>query len=186
MITVNAWLAALPVRGKSAHHQLFTALKRDGQDWSESSHVRKVQFTVTHGHIVARMNQQPSSIPCKPVSLAVNSGDTFQIQVRIAGQMPSRTFQGGRKEKARDYTPEEMDTHVRKMLERLGEVSDFSLIPGDSTPIHKGTRILTTVTAWELSAKIVIADESAFAAAWSQGLGRFKTYGFGMIREKKL
>ena len=79
-------------------------------------------------------------------------------------------------------TDQEMQDSIPAWLERMGCTGTVALV---RQGVVRMARPLPSVEAWTLQGTVTVLDAERFMQAWTYGIGRLRTYGFGMIREQK-
>ena len=85
--------------------------------------------------------------------------------------------------KSRPKSDEEMQASIPAWLERMGCTGQVQMVPYGKV---MGIANMPSVEAWSLQGQVTVVDADRFMHAWAYGIGRLRTYGFGMIREKKV
>lgn len=181
---LTSWLIGMHRdESKSAHDQLFFALNKDKQDWSSREGNRLVQFVELQGRIIARVNQKPLMIPCIPHELMLKPGMALQLSIRVMRNKTSTS-------PPYNYRPmsraEIHDGLVARLEQKGFTVTSLDMTDGDTVWFKgvNGKRVLNPSVDTVIQGSV--HDIKAFANAWYHGIGRRRTYGFGMIREKLL
>lgn len=181
-MNLKSWLIAIPQQGNTAHMQLFTKLKADKQDWSSREGNRLVQFVVINGIIIARVNQMPIEIPSVEYKIEVKNKQKVKLVIRWMRN-------NNKRKPPYTVTPQSDEKIMQSVSESLQQngVNVESIDVVDVTPeIMFAKNKYIKLPAVDVGVIGEIQDVNKFAQAWYRGLGRYKTYGFGMIREKLL
>jgi hypothetical protein len=164
-----------------AHKAVMAVLHKTGQDWKTKG-TRKIQFANLGSLILVRTNQQPTGIPCKADAPVFSTGQRLTLQVILPAQ-----------KRARDYrtapairTQSEMNDLASALLAENGlSVDSIEGKPAHSAFFKKDGRT-TVIAAMHFVATATVTDPQALAIAYTQGVGREKSLGFGMLIVKEV
>lgn len=178
---------------------LFKALKI--KDFTPNHpETKPIIFHVNGDHIICRTNAQVAGIPVKEEHFDVTSGDFIEGTVTLPRDVPKLTMtkdqfddflkKNGRKPKYTEshkytrLTDEQLPEYALNILVKAGlEIQEIKFSDGAYHLISGRGKSLKAV---DVHFKAQIKDFPLFEQAWFNGIGRNKTYGFGMLRAIKL
>lgn len=198
---MQAYLIVLPQQGNDLHGTLFNALRQAGiKDFLPENPDRKSIVFHTNGkHIIARTNGvlENSPIPMISETLNVNEGDRIRGVVTLSRDRQTMIApedraafleKHGRLPKTSEnhkyirMTDDDLSEYIPSLFAKAGLV-DVQFKPSNSPlsyqQMAKRKKSFKTV---DINFEAKIADLVAFEQAWFNGIGKTKTYGFGMIR----
>lgn len=171
-----------PLVEKNAHDQLYDAFKPLKDDWyqAKGNENRRIQFIQKDDVLLCRSSVEPRGIAFNEKEIKVTDGDKLKIVVRLPAM---------RRLKKNDVTrsvpikSEDKDDYYSGILNRNG----MEVIAVDWEEKRENTVFFTnkkakvTVPVDDVFAIITVTDADAFIESMQQGVGRYKTYGCGMI-----
>ncbi|HFG7030432.1 TPA: type I-E CRISPR-associated protein Cas6/Cse3/CasE [Acinetobacter baumannii] len=190
-----------------AHESLFKILvqdslinsgetnkKRSVNKWLTSSkNHRMVQFVELEDYIFARLNDAPTSLRSKKLALNIKEKEKVQIVVNFPGVFEARTSKDQNGKEIflpRKYlSNSEKLEYAKNILECKGGVllESIALTENDNRTVHfrkRGKSI--SLLSYEVRVIASVKDIKLFKNAFYNGLGKRKTWGFGMLRVEKL
>lgn len=195
---------AIPYVDSDVHGAVFrTMASANIRDFLPDNPNRKsIVFAPFNEYIIIRSSGDIPKALAKKVTLDVTCGDSITGSVTLSRNLQVMRSkeermafekQHGRKAKNaenHDYIRlegERLDNYLSKLFTKAG-LSDFEYKEGVSTRKEhaiKRSNISKPLETMEISFTAKIVDLEAFENAWLNGIGRYKTYGFGMLRVSK-
>lgn len=172
------------IRKKNTHDQLYKALEKLGDDWyqPEQGEQRRIQFLQANNTLICRSNKQPVGIEYKKTQFCVSDGDTLKLKVRLPALYREKITE--KKSKTRLLGDDEKEAIYTSILERIGVTCDLLVWvnnPAVTVEFKKGgNKVILPLD--EVVAVVEVVDSEKFIYAINNGIGRFKTYGCGMVR----
>lgn len=184
---------AEPLAEKNAHDQLYIALNNEKGDWydAKGSESRRLQFIhKSNGNgqefLLCRSNAQPhtTNLFYRAESMAVSTGDKVKISVRLPAVR--RLAQKG-KTSMRSILDSDKDDYYSGILERFGMrvITIAWASAPESTIVFTKKKSKVVIPVNDVAANVEIVDAEKFIDAFCTGVGRYKTYGCGMINTEK-
>lgn len=183
-----------------------TVFKQDGKRWFDT--IKDQQRLIlywdakTSRAVIRSATKPPEHLGFKTTTHQINKGEVIRLQVRLACQkntsgQPGKNFLqriGMSKEEFLASDPRgkgkyklnaaEKKNYVTNVLKNAGlAVDKLHLSPNYSTAVRS---IKFNVQTVDVTAICTIEDVKRFADALKFGIGRYKTYGFGLIRFQKI
>lgn len=198
---MQAYLIFLPQQGNDLHGTLFNAFRHFGiKDFLPDNPDRKSIVFHTNGkHIIARANAplKNNQIPFVEETLDVKEGDTIRGIVTLSRDrqimIPKEERlafikNNGRLPKTNEnhkyirMTDDDLNEYIPGLLAKAGLVEikfKATNSPLNYQLMSKRKKSFKTV---DINFEAKVADLTIFEHAWLNGIGKTKTYGFGMIR----
>lgn len=199
---MKGYIFALKKHDYDVHTTVFNLLKSlNIKHFTPSHHDPKpIVFHLNGQYIICRTNSKVDPIPVEGQELDVDGGDFIEGTVTLPRDIPKLIFN---KEQVDEFIlkhrrkPKYTESHkdVRLTDEQLPEYAE-KILNKAGLEIHEikfsddGYRLISgrnkSIKAVDVHFKAKISDLSLFEQAWFNGIGRNKTYGFGMIRAVKV
>lgn len=156
--------------------------------------VRKVQFVELDDYIFARLNSRPNTLHYKESKFTLKPDDQVQIVVNFPAVYERR--QSIKKNELGEYEVlprkylsdiEKME-YAHRMLSTAGiefEKIEFTENENRTVNFRKNKTVLTLLS-FEVRVNAKVLNPEVLLEAFQSGLGRRKTWGFGMLRIEKL
>lgn len=191
---ITTWISAIRTDNPNTHYAALKALQDTGQeDWwtAQEGEKRRIQLYRQHHKdplIVLRFNvEPPADFNAKKVEYEVHKGDKVKVAVLLPGLHQNRIEDATTGEGRLYMTSSERLAAMQRFATRMG-IESSSLKHEQRSPIYvkpsKGKKVVKP--SFEAFIEGVIVDEAAFADAVLYGIGRSKTFGFGLIRFNKV
>lgn len=197
---MKAYSFAFPQRGPDLHKALFNQLKeKNNHDFDQKNENRaKLIFHGIENRIMARSAIKPQGLISKEEILNVEQGSKIKGYVTLSRMKQSylskSEIDSFTQEKGREPSKKELYPYINLEGDRLEEyLSNLFIKAGlqmdhfidlDNGQIHF-SKTKTTFKAMDIVFEATITDLSEFEHAWFNGIGRYKTMGFGMLRVVK-
>ena len=198
---MKANLFFLPQRGNDLHMTLFKKFECEGiQHFLPDNPNRKTLTFHTNGkYIIGRTNTPLDSIPL-PMTvevLDVVNGSKITGNVTLSRDRKimtspeeraefiskhNRLPKSGENHRNIRMTDEQVLEYTPRLFEKAGlNIEVFNIVdsPLNYQAMSKRKKNFKTM---DISFTATVTDIAAFESAWLNGIGQFKTYGFGMIR----
>lgn len=197
---VHTWVTGIKNRPNVNSHKVVTdamlAASDDKQWWStpqtgENAGRRKFQYYLPFSsspHIVVRFNiEPPADMPSRKITYEFNQGDKVEVAVLLPNGKNmvenSQQLSSLEKKRAFAFTQEERINFIRSCMERAGvSPSHIEYYRHANIPIQSSSGNQALKRAMDVLVKGVIVDEEKFARAICEGIGRHRTFGFGLLR----
>lgn len=155
---------------------------------------RKVQFVELDNYIYARLNSKPDTLHFKESSFELKPLDQVQIVVNFpAVYERRRSFKknenGEYEVLPRKYLSDiEKLEYATRMLSNTGiEFDHIEFTDNDNRTIYfRKNKQTLTLLSYEVRIVATVVDPQLLLTAYQNGIGRRKTWGFGMLRIEKL
>lgn len=198
---MKAYNFAFPQKGPDLHEALFNALKQKGnRDFDLKNENRtKIIFHSIADKIMVRSAIKPDGIISREEILEVTNGDQIKGIVTLSQykqsflsleQIEAFTASKGRKPNKKEIYPyvllteDRLNEYVHNIFERAGmKLTKFIDIDSGDRHFKKNNMKFKAI---DIVFEATVTDLSAFEPAWFNGIGRYKTMGFGMLRVVKL
>ena len=171
-----------PLTERNAHNQLYDMLKTLKSDWyqAKDDENRRILFVQHSNALLCRSSNKPQGVAFKKEVKEVTTGDRIKISVRLPAM---RRFRQKGITRLIPIELEDRDDYYSGILSRNGvEVDSIEWLPNpDSTIFFKSGKTMVTVPVDDVSAWVSVKDAEMFVEAILRGVGRYKTYGCGMI-----
>lgn len=171
-----------PLTERNAHNQLYDMLKPLKSDWYQArdNETRRILFVQHHNALLCKSSVMPEGVAFKEEVNEVTTGDRIKISVRLPAM---RRFRQKGVTKLIPIEFEDRDDYYSGILSRSGaDVDSIEWLPNpDSTIFFKSGSTMVTIPVDDVSAWVSVKDAELFAEAIVRGVGRYKTYGCGMI-----
>lgn len=197
---LSAYSFALRTQGNDLHGTLFSTLELAGiKDFTpQSPNPKKIIFHCENFYIFCRTEHKPNAmISVKEETLNVEVGSLIDVDVTLSNYRQC----GLTKQEAQEYlekhgkqatgtasrryrllNEEQFEEMYMRLFKQSGmkvHESSFKRHPACNFRMSKGDKFFN---ALEVNVKATIEDLELFRAAWYNGIGRTKTYGFGKLR----
>ncbi|WP_339343535.1 type I-E CRISPR-associated protein Cas6/Cse3/CasE [uncultured Psychrobacter sp.] len=178
-----------PLDKKNIHDQLYEALAKTDGDWYQpaENETRRIQFVKKSEFLVCRSTHKPTSAISLEKSIEVSNGDHLRLEVRLPGS--KRTLEGDPRGKGKTVPllPDEKTPFFTDLLSKNG-MGVLSLThkysPGNDIAFKSSVNVV--IDTCDVTAMIEVTDAEKFMNAYLYGVGRYKTYGCGMLNVTKL
>lgn len=155
---------------------------------------RKVQFVELDDYIFARLNCKPNTLHYKETSFELKPLDQVEIVVNFpAVYERRRSFKknelGEYEVLPRKYLSDiEKLEYATRMLSTTGiEFDKVEFTENENRTIYfRKNRQTLTLLSYEVRVTATVTDPQLLLTAYQNGIGRRKTWGFGMLRIEKL
>lgn len=162
----------------------------DGKNTSE----RKVQFVELDDYIFARLNCKPNTLHYKESSFELKPLDKVEIVVNFPAVYERRRSLkkndlGEYEVLPRKYLSDiEKLEYATRMLSTAGiEFDNVEFTENENRTIYfRKNRKTLTLLSYEVRVTATVTDPQLLLTAYQNGIGRRKTWGFGMLRIQKL
>lgn len=189
-----------------AHESLFKILVNDSliengesnqkqafNKWvTTADNGRKVQFVELDDYIFARLASKPNSLHFKEINFTLKSADQVEIVVNFPAVFERYRRKNERGEIVilpRTYLSdiEKIEYATRKLSDIGIDFDNVSLTLNDNRTVYfrKNARTLSLLS-YEVRVTATVTNPEKLLAAYKNGVGRRKTWGFGMLRITKL
>lgn len=195
---------AIPYIDSDVHGAVFRTLAaaKIRDFFPDNPNRKSIVFAPFNEYIIIRSSGDVPKASAKKVTLDVVSGDSITGSVTLSRdlqimrskeeRMAFEKKHGRRAKNAENHEyikleGERLDNYLTKLFTKAG-LSDFEYKEGVSTRKHhlaKRGDTAKPLETMEISFTAKIVDLEAFEHAWLNGIGRYKTYGFGMLRVSK-
>lgn len=202
---MKASLLMLPQQNSDLHSTLFNMLRQLGiKDFLPNNVDRKrIVFHSNGKFIVARLSEplDQAVVPLIEENLDVQNSDHItaivtlnrdrQIMIspeerKLFQERFNRLPKSSESHKYIRMTDDDLIEYVPKLLEKAGlKVGELKITESPLPKITMKKRGFYYKPV-DISFSAEIIDITAFSKAWYEGIGRTKTYGFGMIRAVKV
>lgn len=185
---------AEPLSKINAHDQLYVALNNEKGDWydAKGNESRRLQFVQKSNHngqdfLLCRSNTQPenTNLFYQEQTINVKKGESIKLSVRLPAV---RRFVHKGKTSMRTILDSDKDDYYSGVLERFGMkvlTIAWAAAP-ESTVVFNKKNSKVVIPVNDVAAHVEIVDAKIFIEAICNGVGRYKTYGCGMINTEKL
>lgn len=178
-----------PLDKKNIHDQLYEALAQTGGDWYQPAvdEKRRIQFVKKSEFLVCRSTHKPAAAISLEKSIEVSNGDHLRLEVRLP--TIKRTLDGDPRGKGKTVplSQEEKAPFFTNLLTKNG-MGVLSLThkysPGNDVSFKSSVKVV--IDTCDVTAMIEITDAEKFMDAYLYGIGRYRTYGCGMLNVTKL
>lgn len=176
------------VESRNVHDQLYDALLATDGSWyqSENNEPRCIQFVRKGDFLICRsIRNPPDGIALEEV-LEVSNNDYMQIEVRLPKSRRTHAEHPRGKGKSVPLHHHETTTYFKDLLSRHGMgVLNIDVKPAyNHNVFFKANGATVDIQTCNVTATVKITDAKAFESAYLYGVGRYKTYGCGMIQPK--
>lgn len=155
---------------------------------------RKVQFVELDDYIFARLNCKPNTLHYKESNFELKHLDQVEIVVNFPAVYERR--RSFKKNEAGEYEvlPRKYLSDIEKleyatrMLSTTGiEFDQVEFTENENRTIYfRKNRQTLTLLSYEVRVTATVTDPQLLLTAYQNGIGRRKTWGFGMLRIEKL
>ena len=177
-----------PLSKRNAHDQLYTALMAEKGDWYKPrDEARCIQFVqkvndTGQAFLICRSNTQPTNTNLffKENVISVATGETIKVDVRLPAM---RRLVQQSKTRMKPILDGDKESYYGAILERFGmrvNAVGWASVPASTIFFTKKSRKVT-IPVDDVTAQIEVIDAELFIQAFRSGVGRYKTYGCGMI-----
>jgi len=191
-VTTYSFALALtePVDKKNTHDQLYDGLAKIGGEWYQpaAGEQRRIQYVKKADFLICRSTHQPTAAIYLEESIEVSNGDYLKIELRLPAS--SRTPPGHPRGKNKIEPLKDADKvpYFSQVLSKHGMgVLSMTQKPAVGNSIYfnaNGHKVL--IKTCDVVATIKVTDIDAFINAYKNGVGRYKTYGCGMLNITKI
>lgn len=189
-----------------AHDGLFDILIKDslienGSDnkrlaenkWiTTSENQRKVQFVEFDDYIFARLACKPYSLQYKEINFSLSTNDLVEVVINFPAVYEKYSYTNNDGEKVtlpRKFLSDlEKIEYATKRLSDVGiKFNDVSLTSNDNrTAYFRKNKKIISLLSYEVRVIATVTNVELLHNAYMSGIGRRKTWGFGMLRITKL
>lgn len=172
------------IKEKNAHQQLYAALKNLDGDWYEpqGTEPRRIQFVQLGSHLACRSTVKPEGVSSITIEISAKAEQVCDIKVRL----PTLRRERDENSKVKGCIAIEKKDKVgfysnilnRNGMETLDLVWEAAI---DETIFFSKNKVTVAVPVDDIQATVKIKDVFKFIDAILHGVGRYKTYGCGMI-----
>lgn len=199
---MKGFIFALRKQNYDYHSTVFNLLKSLNIKDFTPNHTdsKPLLFHVNGQYIICRTSAEVAGIPLTEQVLEVDVGDLLEGTVTLPRDTPKITMDKqqfdefvknkGRKPKYAEshkytrLTDDEIPKYATKLLEKAGlDIQELKFTDGGYHLISGRGKSIKSV---DIHFTVKVHDLAQFEQAWFNGIGRNKTYGFGMIRAVKL
>lgn len=153
---------------------------------------RKVQFVEFDDYIFARLVCKPYSLQYKEINFTLNSGDKIEVVINFPAVFEKYTYTNNEGEKVtlpRKFLSdiEKLEYATRKLSNIGIDFDNILLTHNDNRTIYfrKNKRVISLLS-YEVRVIATVNNPQLLHNAYTSGIGRRKTWGFGMLRITKL
>lgn len=171
-----------PLTEKNAHDQLYDAFKPLRDDWyqAQGDENRRIQFIQKDDALLCRSSVEPKGLPFKQNEIEITDGEKIKIVVRLPAM---RRLKKNEITRSVPIKQEDKDDYYSAILNRNGmevDVIDWEE-RRENTVFFTNKKKKVTIPVDDVVAIVTITDAEDFIKSMQQGVGRYKTYGCGMI-----
>lgn len=179
-----------PIREKNTHDQLYEALLATPGNWyqAQPNEPRCIQFIRKGNFLICRSTRKPPSDIALEETLEVSGSDYMQIDVRLPKSRRTDRDHPRGKGKSIPLHDHELADYFKALLSRHG----MGVLSLDIKPAHDHNIFFTVnkavvdIQTCDVRATVKITNAADFESAYLYGIGRYKTYGCGMIQANKI
>lgn len=155
---------------------------------------RKVQFVELDDYIFARLSSKPNTLHYKEATFTLKNLDQVQIVVNFpAVYERRRSFEKNENGEhyilPRKYLSDiEKLEHATRMLSNIGvEINNIEFTDNENRTVYfRKNKQTLTLLSYEVRIVATVIEPQLLLTAFQNGVGRRKTWGFGMLRIEKL
>lgn len=166
----------------NAHDQLYEAFKPLKDDWYQATddESRRIQFIQKENALVCRSSVEPRGLEFLAEHVEVSNGDQIKVNIRLPAM---RRLKRNNVTRTIPIKKEDKVEYYSGILNRNGISVDKLEWVGRpaNTVFFTQKKAKVAIPVDDVSAVITITDAAAFINAMQCGVGRYKTYGCGMI-----
>lgn len=199
---MKGYIFALKKHDYDLHSTVFNLLKANGiKNFTPEYHnTQPIVFHVDGQYIICRTTSAVEKIPVQVQELDITDNDVIKGIVTLPRDLPKLLMdknqfdefieKNGRKPKYSEshkyvrLADEELPEYANKLLQKSGLIVDEMKFTDNGYRLISGRN--KSLKAVDVHFKATVQDLTLFEKAWFGGIGRNKTYGFGMIRAVKI
>lgn len=191
---INTWLSVIIDRRRNIHQAVYDALGKSkvNSDWynAEAGKDRVVQMyrCSKSDKIAIRFSKQPpEGFPSILMTHEINKGDKVVINIVLPSALREPKVYNPKKGLAYVMDAQDREEMIRRAMKRIGiEPSFLKHYATDPIKIFSSKGFGCSKPALEATIEGVVVDEELFAQGVLHGVGRFRGFGFGLVRFTKL
>lgn len=175
-----------PLSEKNAHDQLYDEFKHLKDDWyqAQGDESRRIQFIQKDNALLCQSSVEPKGLAFNKKEIKVTIGDRVKIRVRLPAL---RRLKKDNVTRMIPIKSEDKDDYYSSILERKG-VEVYAIDweeKRENTIFFTNNKRKVAIPVDDVDAIVLVTDLDAFINSIQQGVGRYKTYGCGMIEVVK-
>lgn len=179
-----------PLDKKNTHDQLYEALAKVGGDWYQpaANEQRRIQYVKKADFLICRSTHKPTAAIALEETTEVSNGDFLNVEVRLPASSRTPPGHPRGKNKIEPLKEEDKIPYFSSLFAKHGMgVLSMTQKPSFGNNIQfKGKGAQVVVRTCDVVATVKVTDVDAFINAYQLGLGRYKTYGCGMLNITKV
>lgn len=179
-----------PLDKKNTHDQLYDALAQVGGDWYQPAvgEPRRVQYAKKAGFLICRSTHKPTAAIALEETIEVSNGDILNVELRLPASSRTPPGHPRGKNKMEPLKEEDKIPYFSQLLSKhgMGVLSMTQKHSFDNNIQFKGASARVVIHTCDVVATVKVMDVEAFINAYQLGVGRYKTYGCGMLNITKI
>lgn len=188
---INTWLSVVIDKRRNIHRAVYIALFKSKQetDWWDAAdnggeRVLQMYRKKNDNKIAVRFSKEPpKEFPSINIEYDVNKGDKVQINVLLPSALREPKVYNEGEEPTYKMSRKDRVKMIERVMSRIGvKPETISHHATDPIKILSSKGFGCSKPALEASIEGEIIDEALFAKGVLHGVGRFRGFGFGLIR----